>query len=530
MLHANTRLFLAILFALVCACEPAQAKTLRVSLSDDATTLDPHVANLAINNRLLANIYESLVRRDAEFNIAPSLALSWSQPDAKTWRFKLRPGVKFHDGSAFTADDVVFSVARALNPLSNLKSTVQGVASAKKVDDMTVDLIMAEPNPVLLKHLAGFSVMSKSWAAKHGVTLPQNYNNKEETHAVRNANGTGPFKVASRLLDVKTTLVEHAEWWNRNAPDRGNVKTVEWMPIKSNSTRIAALMTGSIDFVMDPAVQDRERIKNMPATKLTVASEPRTIFLAFDHFRDELQYSSVKGKNPLRDLRVRQAIAHSIDANLLIDKVMRGYGRPTALIAGEEMTGYSADIDRRLPHDPARGKKLMAEAGYAAGFELTMECPNQTPFVELCQALGPMLASIGVQLKLNVMPFATIFQKIDKNDTSSLIMGYGSATADAQALLQPLLGSKSTDGSGRGDSNWGRYSNSKLDALIGQIGREGEVGKRNAAIREALLIQRDDLAVIPLYQVKVAWAMRKNVDAPYKVVNMPQFYRFRVNP
>ncbi len=512
------------------ACFPATGKTLRMSVSDDATTLDPHVANLAINNRLLANIYEGLVRRDAEFNIAPALALSWSQPDAKTWRFKLRPGVKFHDGSAFTADDVVFSVSRALHPLSNLKTTVQGVGAARKIDDMTVDLVMAEPNPVLLAHLVGHFIMSKSWAAKHGVTLPQNYNDKEETHAVRNANGTGPFKVVSRQLDVKTVLAAHTEWWNKGASDRGNVNNVEWTPVKSNSTRISALMSGAIDFVMDPPVQDRERIKNMPATKLTVASEPRMVFLVFDHFRDELQYSNVKGKNPLKDLRVRQAIAHAIDANLLIDKVLRGYGRPSALIAGSEMAGYSADIDRRLPFDPARAKKLMAEAGYASGFELTMECLNQTPFVELCQAIGPMLASIDIQLKLNVMPFTTIFQKLDKNDTSSVMMGYGTSTVDAQSLLFPLLGTKGGNVAGRGDSNWGRYSNPRLDALIERISRESDIPKRNAAIREALIIQRDDLAVIPLYQVKVAWAMRKNIDAPYKVVNSPQFYRFRVNP
>lgn len=194
------------------ACFPATGKTLRMSVSDDATTLDPHVANLAINNRLLANIYEGLVRRDAEFNIAPALALSWSQPDAKTWRFKLRPGVKFHDGSAFTADDVVFSVSRALHPLSNLKTTVQGVGAARKIDDMTVDLVMAEPNPVLLAHLVGHFIMSKSWAAKHGVTLPQNYNDKEETHAVRNANGTGPFRLESFQPDVRMTLKRHDAW------------------------------------------------------------------------------------------------------------------------------------------------------------------------------------------------------------------------------------------------------------------------------------------------------------------------------
>jgi peptide/nickel transport system substrate-binding protein len=516
------------LFAILLSAAPSHAKTLRLSFSDDATTLDPHVANLAINNRLLNNIYEGLVRRDKDFNIAPALALSWSQPDAKTWRFKLRPDVKFHDGSTFSADDVVFTVARVMHPLSNMKWTAQGVASAKKIDALTVDLVMAEPNPVLLLHLAGLGIMSKSWSAKHGVSQPQNYNDREETHAVRNANGTGPFKVVSRQLDVKTVLTEHKDWWNRSAPERGNVTSVEWTPIKSNSTRMAALMTGSIDFVPDPPVQDRERIKNMPTTKLQVTSEPRTIFLAIDQFRDELQYSNVKGKNPFKDLRVRQAIAHAIDVNLLIEKVLRGYGRPTALLVGQEVQGYTAEIDKRLPHDLARAKKLMAEAGYASGFDVTFDCVNQTPFSELCQGIAPMLATIGIRMNINLMSFTHIFPKIDRNDTSGLMMGYGASSFDAQGVLQNLLGSKGKTGTGRGDSNWGRYSNPKFDTLLDQIGREADVAKRNQFLREALVIQRDDLAVIPLFQVKVAWALRKNIEAPYVPNNLPYFYRFRV--
>lgn len=537
--HFSRYLRAAALVALLVAAT-AQAKTLRLSLSDDATTLDPHVADLAINNRLLNNIYEGLVRRDKDFNIAPALAVSWSQPDAKTWRFKLRPDVKFHDGSGFTADDVVFTVSRVLHPLSNMKWTVQGMASARKVDELTVDLVMAEPNPVLLLHLARLSIMSKSWSAKHGVSTPQNYNDQEETHAVRNANGTGPFMVTSRALDVKTVLTAHKQWWNRDAPDRGNVTVVEWLPIKSNSTRMAALLTGSIDIVPDPPVQDRERIKNMPTTTLQVGSEPRTIFIALDQFRDELLYSNVKGKNPFKDLRVRQAIAHAIDAPLLIEKVLRGYGRPTGLIVGQEVQGYAADIDKRLPYDVARARKLMAEAGYANGFEVTFDCANQTPFLELCQGIGPMLAAIGIRLKMNVLSFAQIFPKVDKNDTSGLVMGYGAATVDAHAVMKTLLGStlgkaektdkgaKIAKEAGAGDSNWGRYSNAKLDNLLAQSGRESDNTKRNQLLREALILQRDDLAVIPLYQVKVAWAMRKNIEAPYVPNNIPYFYRFWV--
>ena len=523
------RLLLVIALSVGVASLPARANTLRVSLSDDATTLDPHVANLAVNTRLLTNVYEALVRRDKDFNIAPALAISWSQPDARTWRFRLRPNVKFHDGSTLTADDVVFTIGRALHPFSNYKWTLQGVASAKRIDDLTVDLVMAEPNPVLLLHLYGLHIMSKSWSAKNHVLTPQNYNEKEETVASRSTNGTGPFMVTSRQPDVKTVLVEHKQWWNRGAADSGNLTSVEWIPIKSNGTRMAALLSGLIDFVADPPVQDRDRIKNTPGMKLQVNGEPRVIFLALDQSRDALLNSSVKGKNPFKNLRVRQAIAHADDAELIINKVMRGYGRPTALIVGREIQGYAADLDRRLPIDVDRAKKLMAEAGYANGFETTIDCLNQTPFGEICQAVASQLAPIGIRLKLNMVSFANIFQQFAKYDTGFYVMGYGASTMDAYAPLQALVQSVGSSSSGNGDSNWGRYANPKLDALMKTIRVEPDMGKRNAMIREVLTIQRDDLAVLPLYQSSIAWAMRKNVDAPYVPNSIPYWYRFSIN-
>ena len=246
----------------------AEAKTLRYASQDDPQTLDPHSANLVPTNRVLSQVYESLVMRDKNFKLVPALAVSWAQPDSKTWRFKLRPNVKFHGGEAFTADDVVFSVERALNPLSQLKSSVQGVASAKKVDNLTVDLIMKEPNPVLLNHLFNFRVMSKEWAVKNKTESPQNYKDREDTFASRTTNGTGPFKVTLRQPDIKTVLVANADWWNKNSPEKGNVTQVDLLPVKSNATRAAALLSGEVDFVLDPPPQDIARLKENPNVKV----------------------------------------------------------------------------------------------------------------------------------------------------------------------------------------------------------------------------------------------------------------------
>jgi len=511
----------------------ADAKTLRMALSDDATTLDPHVADLVVNRRLLNNIYEGLVTRDKDFKLAPALAVSWSQPDAKTWRFKLRPNVKFHDGSPFTADDVVFSFTRVQHPLSAVRATVQGVSAAKRIDELTVDLIMAEPNPVLLNHLVNFRIMSKIWSTKNHCLTPQNYRDKEETFASRSTNGTGPFILASRQPDVKTVLMENKTWWNRaaseQANDRGNLTQVEWTPIKSAPTRIAALLSGSIDLIADPPLQDRDRIKNTPGYKLQIGSEPRIFFLAFDQQRDELLYSNVKGKNPFKDLRVRQAMALAIDVDLLVKKVMRGYGRPTALMVGKEAQGYAGDLDQRQSVDLARAKKLLADAGYAKGFEVTGDCLNQAPFGELCQGISSQLAQIGITMKINLVTFTNIFPKLEKYDTSFYIMGYGAPTMDAFEPMQGLVHSLKAGQSGSSDSNWGRYANPKLDTLLDRVNRELDMNARDALIRQALMIVRDDLAVIPLFQIVHAWAMRTNVEAPFVPNSLPYFYRFRIN-
>lgn len=506
----------------------ASAKTLRMGIADDATTLDPHSANILGNARILQSVYEGLVTRDKDFKIAPALALSWSQPDAKTWRFKLRANVKFHDGSPFTADDVVFSLERVLHPLSNLKSSVQGVGSAKKIDDLTVDLIMTEPNPVLILHLVNFRIMSKAWSTKHNTLAPQNHKEKEETFAARNTNGTGPFKVTLRQPDVKTVLSENPDWWNKAAPDHGNVKEVIWTPVKAPSTRIAALLSGELDMVIDPPLQDRERLKRTPGIKLQIGNEPRVYYLTFDVFRDELLYSNVKGRNPFKDARVREAVALAIDINGIINKVMRGYGRPTSLIVAKEVQGWTAELDAPRKVDIAKAKKLMADAGYPNGFEVTLDSTNQVPFGEIAQAIAPMLAQIGIKVTPNIVPNPNYSPKLEKFDSSFYIWGWGAVTVDSLYVLQALVRSRGAEKSGDGDANFGRYSNAKLDALIDRMKTESDMKKRDLLIHEALAIQKNEVGVLPLLQVVTAWAFKQNVTAPFVTNNIPYFYRFSV--
>ena len=523
--------FLLPLGAVICALmiNGVGAKTLRYASQDDPQTLDPHSANLVPTNRVLSQVYESLVMRDKNFRLEPALALSWTQPDPKTWRFKLRPHVKFHGGESFTADDVVFSVERALNPLSQLKSSVQGVASAKKIDTLTVDLLMKEPNPVLLNHLFNFRVMSKEWSIKNKTETPQNYKDREDTFASRNTNGTGPFKVTLRQPDIKTVLVANDDWWNKNSPEKGNVTQVDLLPVKSNATRAAALLSGEVDFVLDPPPQDIARLKENPNVKIIEGRDARVQYLAFDQSRSELLYSDVKGKNPLKDVRVRQAISHAIDIEAIREKVMRNLSVPIGTMVTADVRGYSKDADKRLPFDREKARKLLAAAGYQNGFSITLDCGNIQPASDICQAIPPMLSQVGIRATPNIVPQTSYFPKIQKFDTSMYLLSWGTPTFDSLYTLQALLNTNGGEASGKGDSNYGRYSNPKMDQLISQISVENDLKKRDGLIREALLINTAELPVIPLHQPLVPWAMRKNIEAVFTPNNVAYFFRFKIN-
>ena len=527
----------ALLFAIVTSIgfgAPAHAKTLRYATQDEPQTLDPHSANLAVANRLLSNIYEGLVFRDKDYKIVPWLATSWTQPDAKTWRFKLRPNVKFHDGSAFTADDVVFSIERALHPLSQLKVAVQGVERGRKVDDLTVDLIMREPNPVLLNHLVFFRIVSKTWAEKNKATIPQNYKDKEETFSSRNSNGTGPFMLLERQPDVRTVIVENKTWWNRNSPERGNVSRIELLPIQSRPTRLAALISGEVQFVNDPPTQDVPRLKANKDIKIVEGQEARVQYLAFDTSRDELLYSDVKGKNPWRDLRVRQAVAHAIDVEAIKLKSMRGLSVPTGTIITKFDQGFSSDADKRLKYDLVRARELLKEAGYPNGFGVTLDCGNNAPAADICPAVAVMLNQIGIRVTANIMTIPNFFPKLQRADTSFYLLSWTSPTSDALYTLQSLVYTHGGDGvaNASGDNNYGRYSNKDLDRLIDQFKVEPDMKKRDALIRDALLLLNRELPIVPLHRQIIPWAMSAkpgtDVTAIFPPNGTPYFFRFKI--
>ena len=516
-MSARRALAAAVAAAFALTALPALAKTLRFSSQGDITTIDPHGNNEGVTNAYLDNIYETLVTRGKELKVEPCLATQWQQVNPTTVRFKLRQGVKFHDGTAFTADDVVFSIQRALSDTSNFKPYLAGVKEAKKVDDFTVEILTEGPAPVLIPQLTEVRIMSKAWATKHNVLKPQDYKNKEETFATRNANGTGPYILRSREADVKTVAVLNSNWWGKR---EGNVTEIVYQPIKQDGTRLAALLSGEIDFVLDPPPQDIPRLKQDPKLKVVEGNENRTIFYGFDQYRDELQYSNVKGKNPFKDKRVREAFQLAIDLNAIKTQVMRGLSIPTGVMFAPQVDGYPKDLDKVVKVDRERARKLLAEAGYKDGFEITLDCPNNRYIADekICVATAGMLAQVGVKVKVNAMPRANYFPKIQNLDTSFYMLGWGVPTFDSQYAVQSLLRTR-VEKTPDGDYNLGRYSNPKVDAAVDKLKTEVDRKKRAELAREITKVHMDDVGHIPLHFQVIPWAMRSNVKVVHRADN-----------
>jgi peptide/nickel transport system substrate-binding protein len=498
------------------AATVADARTLRWASQGDILTFDPHAQNEGLNNTANSYVYEPLINYNDKFELEPALAESWRQETALIWRFALRKGVRWHDGTPFTAADVVFSIDRALHPSSNFRAYTTSIQRAVAIDDHTVLIYTTIPNPVLLRQLTELRMMSRAWAEKNRVTAPQNFVQREETFAARNAMGTGPFMLKSREVDVRTVFVENPNWWGR-ATRKGNVSEIVYAPIRSDATRTAALLSGELDFVLDPPPQDLARLRQ--ALKVVDGAENRTIFLGFDQFRDELQYSDVKGRNPFKDLRVRQALYHAIDINAIQRAVMRGTSEPTGAIIAPQVNGWTREAHQRLPFDQKRARELLAQAGFPNGFAFTLDCPNNRYIndEEICKAIVTMWAQIGLRVSLNAMPRATYFPKIQKHDTSAYLLGWGVPTFDALYSLQSLARTVGKDGDG--NFNLGRVSNAEFDRLVDAMKSELDPKKRNQIIAQALLLHNREVMHIPLHNQVIPWAMRSNVNVVHRADN-----------
>jgi len=512
----------------VFAAAPAlQAKPFKWSSASDIPTLDIHSQNNALGNGVHAAIYDSLVYYNSQtFKPEAQLATAWRDVSPTQVRFTLRSGVKFSDGTPFTADDVVYSITRAMAKTSNYAVYTQGIDRVVKVNDNTVDFMMKGPNPVLLSQLTELRIMSKAWAEKNKSVEPKDIRAKDETFAHRNAMGTGQFVVKEWQPDQKLVLVKNPNYWG-TIPS--NVTEIIYTPIKSEATRVAALLSGEVDLVLDPSPQDMTRLRGNSNLKVIDGIESRTIFFGMDQFRDELPGSNIKGKNPLKDQRVRKALYQAIDINSIVRVTLRGLGQATGTIVAPQVNGWTEGVHKRFPYDPEASKKLLAEAGYPQGFEVDFACPNNRYISdeEICQAVTAMWSRIGIKAKLRTLPLVTYFPMIQRYEASIYMLGWGVPTFDALYSLQSLTRSVGTGGDG--NYNVGRYSNPRMDIIVDRVKVETDLPVRNRFLTEGLQLSNDTVSHLPLHNQIIPWAMKKNIDVTHRADNRLDWRVIKVN-
>ncbi|WP_244543251.1 ABC transporter substrate-binding protein [Bosea sp. CRIB-10] len=506
-------------------CGAAQAQTLRYANQGELKSLDPYTVNETTTNAHLGHPYEGLTARGKDLKIEPALAEKWEiSADGLKWRFFLRKGVKFHDGSDFTADDVIFSADRVRAQGSNFTTRIPTSAKFVKVDDHTVDVILTAPNPILNAQWDTWYIMSKKWAEANNAVAPTPAAATTPSHASLNANGTGPYRIESHQPGVKTVFKLNENYWKKI---EGNIKEIIFTPISSDATRVAALLSGEVDVIEPVPIQDIQRVNASGNAQVLTGPELRTIFLGFDQTRDELLESSVKGKNPFKDPKVRQAFYQAIDIETIKSRVMRGLSTPSPLMIAPELYPHAGFT--RAKFDTEAAKKLLAEAGYPQGFELGMDCPNDR-YVndgQICQAVVGMLARIGIKVNLNAQPKAQYFAKVLKPGgykTSFYLLGWTPGTFDSHNVLYDILGCRDVAGSSRGESNLGNYCNKKVDELTDKILVESDTAKRNAMIGEAYKMTVDEFSYIPLHQQALAWGVSKKVKLAQRADNSVLLY------
>ena len=499
---------LAVAMIVSAAAPSAFANVFRMAPQASVATMDPHASGDGISRGIIINVYDGLVRLTPKLELEGELAVSWEVVSPTVWRFKLRPNVTFHDGSPFSADDVVFSFKRATSSSSDIRAKLRAIKEMKKIDELTVEAITTRPNPVLPKGvLLWMPIVSHIWAEKNNAVEPaDNRRTGKENFATRHANGTGPFKVVSYGADGSIEMVPNDKWWDKK---EHNLTRVVLTPIGSDATRVAALLSGQVDLIAPLPPADVPRIRANEAFNILRSPEPRVVFLGFNQWRDELAGSNIKGRNPFKDIRVRQAFAQAIDVTLIRDKILLGAGTPISAMVPPTTDGWDSSFAQRPAVDLPNAKKLMTDAGYPNGFGLSMDCPSDglgNMGEPVCVAVAGMLAKIGVKVDVLLQKQAAFAGKIGRRDTDFYVHSWGTPHGDAHATIDLTM---FTYGQGVGTWNVGGYSNPEVDRLIRDAESEMDLEKRTEMMTKALSIHREQVGTLPLYQPMLTYAASK---------------------
>ncbi len=493
-------------FVLMTGLSFAHAASLSIGMAGDVTSMDPHFHNVTPNANVAEHLFDTIIAKDAQMRLAPGLALSWRALDATTWELKLRKEVKFHDGSDFTADDVVFSLNRpALLKNSPGPYTIytKSISQVDAVDKYTVRIKTVGINPILPNDLSTIYVVSKKAAANTG---------SDDFNSGKAAIGTGPFKLIAYKKGDRIELARHDSYWG--AKPQWDKVTLRIM--SSDPARVAALLAGDVQAIEAVPTADQQALKSNPALTMFNAITFRMMFLHLDTARDVSPFVSDKAgkplaKNPLKDVRVRQAISKAISRTAITERVMEGAAEPTSQLVHKTLFGYSPNI-KLDTYDPNAARKLLANAGYPDGFMLTIHSPNNryTNDEKVAQVIAQQLARIGITTKVETMPSSVFFGRANKLDFSFYLAGWGSDTGEAGSAVKALVATYDAN-KGWGVANRGRYSNARVDEKIIQAFNTIDDRKREALIQQATEIAMADQALVPLYHQIGSWALKKGL-------------------
>ncbi|MBT6188720.1 MAG: ABC transporter substrate-binding protein [Tateyamaria sp.] len=505
------------------------AETLKWARAGDSLTLDPHAQNEGPTSTLAHQIMEPLIIRDHTGAIEAALATEWgpSADNPNIWVFTLREGVTFHDGAAFDSEDVVFSMNRAMTPDSDYKELLASVKEVRAAGPYTVEIETNGPNPIMSNNLTNLFIMDKGWAEANGAVKVQDYEGGEDTFAAKNANGTGPYKLVSREPDVKTVLAANENYWGAGEFPL-QVTAVEYTPIQNPATRVAALLSGEVDFIQDVPVQDLARVAGTNGLDVRTAPQNRVIFFGLNAGDADLANDNIEGANPLADVRVRRAMSMAINRDAIKQVVMRGQSDPAGMIAPPFVNGWDADMDGSSTTNIEGAKALMAEAGYGDGFSIQLDCPNDRYINDeaICQASVGMLAQIGIDVNLDAKPKAQHFPLLSNLQTDFYMLGWGVPTYDSEYIFNFLVHGRTDK---YGSWNATRFTNDALNEKIVSLASNTDLAARNADIAAIWQVVQDKAIYIPLHHQVLNWGMKSNVGTIVDPGDSPKMKYFELN-
>ncbi|MEM9716737.1 MAG: ABC transporter substrate-binding protein [Pseudomonadota bacterium] len=505
------------------------AETLNWARAGDSLTMDPHAQNEGPTHALAHQIYEPLLIRDMTGQFEAALATEWGvkEGDPNVWEFKLREGVTFHDGSEFDSEDAVFSFNRAMTEDSDMKELLSSVVEVRAAGKYGFEIVTDGPNPIMPSNLTNLFIMDKTWTEINDTVKVQDFEGGEETFASRNTNGTGPFILGSRTPDSLTTLTMNTDYWGKDQFPM-DVTAINYTPIQNAATRVAALLSGEVDFIQDVPVQDLERVASEDNLKVIKAPQNRVIFFGLNVGDDDLANDNVEGANPLADVRVRQAMNMAINRDAIMQVVMRGQSIPAGVAMPPFVNGWTEELDAVPATNIAKAKKLMTDAGYGEGFSITLDCPNDRYINDeaICQAAVGMFAQIGIDVNLEAIPKAQHFPKISNRTTDFYMLGWGVPTYDSEYIFNFLVHSSSDD---RGSWNGTRFSDADTDAKIVSLASETDLAARDATIASIWQTVQDEVLYLPIHHQVLNWGMKNGVQTVVDPEDVPKFKYFELN-